>query len=348
MTDSIIHQYLQTHDFITLEHYMQLCLQHETHGYYRTGHPIGKQGDFITAPEISQIFGELIGIFINFHKQTLFTGNYQICELGAGKGTLAKDYLRSLNKTPPSNVFFLESNQHFKDQQLVNIPNAKHINTLNDLPHKPTLFLANEFFDALPIQVFKVFGAQQSQVIVKLDDKQKLKFDYASAIKNTTSQISGFYETSPMTLAFCEQIATHIKNHQGAFLLCDYGYDTMLDKISFRGFQNHKVTDGLQSPCHEDLTADVNFALIMDHFYQKNLKVSNLCTQAEFLKSLHIETRLHKLLGCISNMNAKELMIQGVQKLISPQQMGNRFKFLCINQHDTPLYPFTTFYKPPL
>ena len=337
---NIIQNYIEKHDFITLDIYMQLCLQDDIHGYYRTGNPLGKQGDFITAPEISQIFGELIGIFIIFHCDKLFPKDYQICELGAGRGTLAVDYLKTLKQKPPRDIFFLESNDILKRNQLDNIPQAKHISSLNELPDYPTFFLANEFFDALPIKAFKVFGSEQSEIIIKLDNTNKLYFDYATPIKNSTKNYCGYYETSPITIDYCKKITHFIRKNTGAFLCCDYGYVVSPEMLTFRGFQNHNVTDGLQSPCHEDLTADVNC------FYQNNLNIYHLISQAEFLKALHIETRLHRLLRNVKENDIKQNLIIGVQKLINASEMGDKFKFLFVTNQSGEFYPFIKPYQP--
>ena len=345
MPKSILHRHILEHGFIRLDDYMYLCLHHDVHGYYRTGNPLGKTGDFITAPEISQIFGELIGVFIDFHLNTLFPQGYQICELGAGRGTLANDYLRVLQNNPPKDIFFLESNIHLKQQQSLIIPHVNHIDTLNDLPKKPTLFLANEFFDALPIKAFKLFGAEQAEMIITLDDKENLKFDYADITKNTHKHYKGYYETSPMTLEFCKQINHFIQHYQSSFLCCDYGYNTPLENITFRGFMNHTVTDGLQAPFCEDLTADVDFSQIMDYFYHNNAIVYDILSQKDFLTALHIETRLHRLLRTIDKSDIKQNMIHAVQKLMSPTEMGNRFKFLFVSHTQSEIYPFVRYYK---
>ena len=344
-TENIIQDYILKHGFMPLDVYMQICMQHDDFGYYRIANPIGTQGDFITAPEISQIFGELIGVFIDFHHAQIFPKGYQICELGAGRGVLARDYLRVL-KQKPSGIFFLETNKHLKEHQLLNVPNAQHIDSLKALPSVPTVFLANEFFDALPIKAFKLCGSQQAEIIIVLDEEQNLKFDYASFIKNTQNQYHGYYETSPNSLDFCKQISDFIKTNQGIFLCCDYGYDTPLYKMTFRGFLNHTVTNGLQKPFVEDLTADVDFTQIMDFFYDNNHCVYNLMTQANFLKALYIDKRLHQLLRNISDNDMRQQLILGVQKLLLPNEMGERFKFLLVTDSKQEYYPFLDFYKP--
>jgi SAM-dependent MidA family methyltransferase len=349
MSLSIIHDYLDKNNFIAIDDYMRLCLQDENYGYYKKASAIGYQGDFITAPEISQIFGELIGVFFKFHLNTLLINSFQICELGGGTGILAQDYLRILNNhnnNEKIDVFFIESNEIFKKNQLDRIPNAHHITSIDLLPKKPTLFIANEFFDALPVKIFKVFGAEKAEIIIKYNNNKSLMFDYAPFVKNNFQQKKGFIEQTIETLKFCEKIALHIQHNNGAFLICDYGYQKPLEKMTFRGFKNHKITDGLQEPCLEDLTIDVNFQEIMDYFHQKNMNVSNLISQANFLKGLHIETRLHKLLNSASNRTTKETLIQGVQKLINPDEMGERFKLLCITKHHQALYPFHEIYRP--
>jgi SAM-dependent MidA family methyltransferase len=126
--------------------------------------------------------------------------------------------------------------------------------------------------------------------------------------------------------------------------MCDYGYTIPPDRLTFRGFMNHTVTDGLQAPYHEDLTADVNFTAIMDYFNQQTTTVYDLITQAYFLKAMHIDTRLHRLLRTIDSNDAKQQLINGVQKLLSVTEMGERFKFLFVSHADNDYYPFTKKY----
>lgn len=337
-----IHNIIEKNGFIPLDEYMHICMQSTPESYYRKGTPIGKSGDFITAPEISQLFGELIGVFLNFHLNTLLPDGYQICELGPGLGTLALDYLRALKKNPPTDIFFLESSETLKQKQLSNIPQAKHINQISDLPSLPTIFLANEFFDALPIKAFKCFGAEKSEIVISKNSQGKLVFDYAPAIRNDTGQIRGVYEYSPNSLEICSQIADFIHKAPSIFLTCDYGYETELETITFRGFKDHTITDGLQNPTSEDLTADVNFKSLANIFIQKGLIAYKLLNQQDFLMGMHIETRLHHLLRNVTDSKTKQLLISGTQKLVNPDEMGERFKFLLITPQYYELYPFTT------
>jgi SAM-dependent MidA family methyltransferase len=191
-----------------------------------------------------------------------------------------------------------------------------------------------------------LFGGEQSEIIINLDDNKNLGFDYAPPTKNITNRSYGYYETSPVTLDFCQQIGDFIKANQGAFLCCDYGYNTPLDTVTFRGFLDHKVTDGLQKPFSEDLTADVNFVEIMDFFYDNNHCVYNLMTQADFLGALYIDKRLHQLLRNINDNDIRQQLILGVQKLLLPNEMGQRFKFLLVTDSKQECYPFLDFYKP--
>lgn len=342
MLKTLISQHIQENGSITLDEYMKVCLQHETFGYYKNNKVLGKTGDFITAPEISQIFGELIGVFISFHLEKIFPNMvYNICEMGAGNAILTVDYLRILKDKKPKNIFFLETNELLKQQQKLNIPESIHINDLSELPSVPTLFIANEFFDALPIKAYKIFGSQMAEIVIIQDENHQLGFSYAELIKNNSGMTRGFYETSPLGLAICADIASHIHHYSGAGLFCDYGYyQTALEKFSFRGFYQHQVTDGLTKLGNSDLTADVNFSELIDVFKKNHLAIYQPLTQSEYLKALHIDTRLHKLLGHTQSTEQKQLLISGVQKLVSPKEMGEKFKFIFVSKKQDEYYPF--------
>lgn len=328
--------------FISVSKYMQICLQHPEDGYYVSGTPLGKDGDFITASEISQLFGEMIGVFLLFHADKIFPNGYNLCELGAGWGTLCHDIMRVVSgKIPPKDIFFLESNHHLKQEQKKNIPDCKHISDLKDLPHSPIFFLANEFFDALPIDVFKLAGAEKYPLYLKNASRQGYyEWVMGEPIKNDTAYISGVQEICPDAHDYIHTLCQHIKTYGGMGLICDYGYDVgSLQKTSFRGFKNHQVTDGLQNAGDCDLTANVDFRALAQTVQRAGCHSYPLMTQKHFLEALQIDTRLHRLLRSVTGAE-RDSMIKGVQKLLNPAEMGEVFKFFCITDKDYGLYPF--------
>lgn len=326
---------------LSLHDYMALCLQHPEYGYYIRGNPLGHSGDFITAPEMSQLFGESIAFFLLSNLETLFPDGYSLCELGAGRGTLMADMLRILNKkTPPENCYILESNSLLKAQQIQNIPNVKHIESLNDLPEKPLFFIANEFFDALPLHAYKLAGSEKFEMHVT-GKNGAYDINPTHRSHNDTGRHQGIYETCPDAHMIMEQIANHIKSHKSSGIFCDYGYTKPRETLSFRGYHKHKVTDGLSHPFEADLTADIDFAALGDTAQYSGAKTYPVMTQKHFLSHMHIELRLHKLLGQSKELKQSQIMIEAVRKLIDDSEMGEKFKFLFISHDKYDIYPFS-------
>ena len=325
---------------LSLYDYMVLCLQHPEYGYYTDGTPLGRSGDFITAPEMSQLFGETIAFFLLSSVDALFPSGYSLCECGAGRGTLMADILRILNKkSPPQNCYSLESNVHLKQEQIQNIPAIKHIECLKDLPDEPIFFVANEFFDALPIHAYKVAGSEKFEMhVTGQNGSYELSATHRSI--NDTPYHKGIYETSPDAHQIMQEIAQHITHNKGAALICDYGYTNPRDTLSFRGYHKHKVTDGLSHPFRSDLTADVDFSSLQNIARHHGAAIYPVMTQKAFLENMHISLRLHKLLHKCANDSQKELMITAVQKMLDFNEMGEKFKFLFISSAQDDIYPF--------
>ena len=337
---SFLDQEIAKKGSLSLHDYMALCLQHPQYGYYIRGNPLGHSGDFITAPEMSQLFGESIAFFLISHLDILFPEGYSICELGAGRGTLMADMLRILNKkTPPENCYILESNSLLKTQQIKNIPHVNHIDSLDDLPQKPLFFIANEFFDALPIHSYKLAGSEKFEMHIT-GKKGVYELNPTHRSHNETKRHQGIYETCPDAHHIMEQIADHIKRYKGSGIFCDYGYIKPRDTISFRGYHKHKVTNGLTHPFEEDLTADIDFTALSNTASHMGVKAYPVVTQKHFLAHMHIELRLHKLLGQSKDLKQSQIMIEAVRKLTDASEMGEKFKFLFISHLNSDIYPF--------
>ncbi|MEM6602702.1 MAG: SAM-dependent methyltransferase [Pseudomonadota bacterium] len=321
---------------ISLHDYMDICLNHPDYGYYVQGNPIGKEGDFITAPEMTQIFGELIGIFIITHIQKMVQSGYHLIELGAGRGTLLKDVLRVLErKNAPQSVMILESNQKLEALQKQAILGVNHIKTLNELPEAPIFVLANEFFDALPIHAYKYKENTSYEVMVR-GQNGHYEFCQKEAPEKTKQN---FYEDSPAARGIMQKLAQHISHYGGGGLFIDYGYITPPNKLTFRGFKEHIVTDGLSDPFMSDLTADVDFQSLQDIARTENIQTYDILTQKDFLEKMYMPQRLQKLLKNADTAQ-KESLLKASEKLSHPDQMGTRFKFMAMTQTYCDLYPF--------
>ena len=157
---------------IPVSEFIQIAMNEPENGYYLSQKPIGESGDFITAPEISQIFGEIIGVWaFDCFKKLNLNCDFQIIDLGGGKGTLLKDISR-INKNKNTRYGFLEINEHLIKEQKNKIPQSGHYKKISEIPNLPTLFIGNEFLDVFPIKQFKKEGGNWKEVFVKLENNQ--------------------------------------------------------------------------------------------------------------------------------------------------------------------------------
>lgn len=324
---------------LSLADYMELCLQHPLYGYYRSGNPLGKQGDFMTAPEISPLFGELWGSFLASQLPALGITHYHLCELGAGRGTLMRDIKHVLDKyLPAKSDFIFESNDFLKAQQKQLLSKVNHLDDLSHLPKEPICFIANEFFDALPIQMYQLCGDVKYRMMVG-KTHQGYGVQQGQILPNDTPWTQGTLEESPESQQIMRQLCQHLKAYGGMIVICDYGYVQKRLTPSFRGYYRHQVTDGFSHIGDCDLTADVDFQKLSDIALHTGCIVLPVITQKQFLERMYIDIRLEKLLQSASQ-EQKSLLISGKDMLCSPQQMGDKFKFLCVTQVACDIYPF--------
>ena len=279
---------------MAVDRYMELCNTH----YYATRDPFGVNGDFITAPEISQIFGEMLGIWAIMEWEKLKRPKkIAIIEIGPGRGTLMADLLRAIKLAPQFMpeihlVEFSPTLQKLQEKTL-----AKHKVTWHtEIPNlkTPTLIIANEFFDALPIKQFTPEGERLIH-----EKEGKLYFN--------SNEVT--VEICPLAKPIMQKIAK-----ASAAAIIDYGYFTPTGANTLQAVKNHKFHNVLEDCGEADLTAHVNFAELAANCIKK----PKLMTQKDFLLGFGADVRA-KILG-------KE---QDLQRLIAPEQMGELFKVLC-------------------
>lgn len=344
---------------ITIAEYMSLALHDPQFGYYRTKEPIGKDGDFVTAPEISQMFGELLGVWLVTYWQMIHSPEDAILvELGAGKGTLMSDILRSAKKVPnflPSReVHIIDINPALiKEQQKALQAYDYKLNwheDLSSLPDKPALFIANEFFDALPITQCIWREGEWRERLVGLDDHGALTFTHSEQPTLNCRKIPSdfkearegdIYEFSEASMHITEQMAAHIKKHGGGALIIDYGYALNKLKDTLQAVKEHRYHDVLDSPGEADITAHVNFPSLQEAAFSKGCKAHIDVTQGELLVDLGIQVRA-AMLARGKSAKDREQMMGDVERLISPEHMGILFKCMAITPPNTPApYGFT-------
>lgn len=316
---------------ITLADYMAEALMHPTHGYYSTRDPLGAAGDFITAPEISQMFGELIGLslaqaWIDQCQPSAFA----LAELGPGRGTLMADILRATAQVTGFNdaaqIHLVETSPALRHEQASRVSATWH-DDVSTLPDLPLFLVANEFFDALPIRQFHrdANGWRELQigadVIAGLSDPSHITF-LDHRMNDTKS--GDIVEYCPALSAITSQIADHIATHGGVAIIIDYGdWRSLGDTL--QAVQNHDPVDPFAAPGDADITAHVDFEAIA--LAAPPAKHTRLTAQGVFLERLGITQRAQTLAKSLHGA-ALDAHIAAHRRLTHPSEMGSLFKVM--------------------
>jgi SAM-dependent MidA family methyltransferase len=320
---------------ISLERYMTLCLQHPRHGYYMTKDPFGASGDFVTAPEISQMFGEMLGVWIG--EAWTAAGrptDARLVELGPGRGVLMSDVLR-VGRVAPGfldaiSVDLIETSPLLREAQARTLEQSptplQWRATFDEIPRAPLFVLANEFFDALPARHFvrtaphgaplrsrRPFGAPVAHAetrlfsddmggwrerLVGLNDAGRLSFGLASYVETglpLTPPAGSIIEINIVAQRLMSAIAERLVADGGALLLVDYGYTRTTLGESLQAVARHAYVDPLDAPGEADLTTHVDFAALKRAALAKGAKVQGPVSQGSFLGQLGIERRAETL-----------------------------------------------------
>ena len=325
-----------------LDRYMELALSHSEYGYYRTRDPLGAQGDFITAPEVSQMFGEMLGLWLaQVWMDQGAPSPFALIELGPGRGTLMADVLRATRKVPgfheSAQIWLVETSPVLRAACEVALQETpiNWAETLSDVPDLACFLLANEFFDALPVRQFQKIGDQWLERCVAIDGDQ-LAFDLCRP-RDAGPHVPSAAFPDGAILERCragEDVATEIGRRltkSGAALIIDYGEaegtgDTVQ---ALRGHARHPV---LQDPGQADITAHVGF----DALSRAAKLPAQLDTQGAFLERLGITARANQLAG---QPGHAEQIIAAHRRLTHADEMGKLFKVLGLRAPDAPALP---------
>lgn len=322
---------------ISIADYMADCLMHPAHGYYATRDPLGRAGDFITAPEISQMFGELIGLALaqSWMDQGAPTG-ITLAELGPGRGTLMADALRATQGVPgfhaALDVHFVETSPVLRAAQAQAIPDAQWHDRVDTLPDAPLFVIANEFFDALPIRQFIRDGAGWRERMVGLDgDTLSWGLSEPAPIAILEHRLGDtkdgdLIEHCPALPGIVQDVAQRISDNGGVALICDYG-DWQSQGDTLQALAGHAHADPLTSPGQADLTAHVDFAAIAAA--AAPAAFTRLATQGVFLERLGITQRAQALARGLCD-EPLENHISAHRRLTHPDEMGDLFKVIGI------------------
>lgn len=313
--------------------------------YYNDHNPLGEDGDFVTAPEISQMFGELIGIWMtDIWIRSGHTRNVNYVELGPGQGTLAKDILRTANnfdfKPAP---FLVESSDTLRSIQMKALPEANFCASIDDLPEDGPLFIiANEFFDALPIRQFiATHSGWRERVIINEKGSKFSAMPGTTAMDNfipsdiKSAPVDTIYETNPQTSDIIYELINRIKEQGGFLLIIDYGYDASGHGNTLQSVSNHKFANPFEDPGKRDITAHVNFMEIANIARLREMQLSGPIGQGEWLENLGINVRSENLIN--SRPDHAEEINAARNRLISEDEMGRLFKVMAITHREWPM-----------
>jgi NADH dehydrogenase [ubiquinone] 1 alpha subcomplex assembly factor 7 len=333
-----------------LDRYMALCLSHPDLGYYNKGEPVGARGAFITAPEISQMFGELIGAWCHAMWAAIGApGKFYWVELGPGRGTLFADMLRIARLDPAflraGHGLLVDASPLLQQSQRSRLKDSpipiQWAETPEEIPSDaPLIIVANEFFDALPIrQAVKGQRAWHERMVGLRTLEQSLAFGLSPQILNDalipaplrSAPEGAVVEFSPARDAAMRTLANRIQSQCGAALIVDYGYEGPKLGDTFQAMRAHGYADPLEAPGDADLTAHVDFAAL--RAAAQGVSILGPVGQGRFLDGLGLPQRAAKLKAVATPAQAAEIEA-AARRLTHPEAMGDLFKAFAICQEN--------------
>lgn len=342
----LISELIATDGPMRLDHYMGLCLGHPQHGYYVTRDPLGREGDFVTAPEVSQVFGELIGIwaagaFVAMGEPA----RVNLVELGPGRGTLMADMLRTIGRVSPALaaaavMHLVETSPVLRTRQRQAVgPGASWHMTLKEVPHAPMILVANEFFDAIPIrQIERRRGLWHERVIGL--EQGRLARGLSGPVLGPEGRDGDVLELAPARDVIASQIGQRLSRHAGAALIIDYGHLTSAPGDTLQAMRRHGFTNVTDRPGECDLTSHVDFQALGRALTEGGADVLRPMTQRDFLLAMGLEQRFQRL-ELRADLMVTSTLRRQMARLADENQMGNLFKVLAATSPGMPCpYPF--------
>ena len=330
MLEALVTQEIQEKGPLSQSRFMELALHHPTHGYYRSQEAVGQ--DFTTSPEISQVFGELIGAWaIDYYEKIGQPKALSLVELGPGKGTLMADFLRTAKVCPSFseaiNIYMVEINPILQaiQQRIIPYP-LTYVEKFTSIPgsFQPLIIIANEFLDVLPTNCYV---RKENTLYEKCIDIQdgKLGFTLVKRVENKgPDQV---WEESPQTIGLIKEICSQLLKQGGVFLCIDYGYEQG-EGESLQALFKKEPTHPLSHVGKSDLTCHVNFGRLKEIARLHGLGVLGPLSQGTFLKNMGLDVRIGMLKH--KNPSEKVSLEKGAARLSHPHQMGNLFKVMAI------------------
>ena len=378
-----IRDWIELNGSMSMAHYMRLCLTHPKFGYYTTGNRdnsiIGHKGigDFITSPEVSSVFGDMLAVWMvsQLNRGSLIGKRFRLSELGPGKATLMCDILSCWKRDFPgvferlSGVDLVEQSpimRRYQKESLckIGVGDVKWYDDVGSIPatdrnSEASVILAHEFFDALPVHQFQLTSHGLREIMIDIAqsgpaEQPQLRLGLSRDVTPATQAFQHYFgeelkthkseailEWSPESGHVMQAIAKAIISNDGLSLIADYGRFGVAGRSTFRAIQNHKFVDPLSDPGNCDLTADVDFSYLSRvASNNEGVHVSNMISQREFLLKMGIQMRMKQLLTACDNLAGKEKLLQSYSRLVSGSQMGESYKFMAFTKQND-VYPFT-------
>jgi NADH dehydrogenase [ubiquinone] 1 alpha subcomplex assembly factor 7 len=322
--------------------FMAACLADPEHGYYMRREPFGRAGDFITAPEISQIFGELIGLWaVGVWEMMGSPDPFVLAELGPGRGTLMADMLRTAKVKPEflraASVHLIEMSPRLREVQQATLASSGHAMQwhlrLDDIPRGPTIFVANEFFDAMPVRQFQWQDGSWSERVVGLNADDQLAFGLVPIEQRPLTvplPDGAIVEASPTGKAVMIRIAERIVREGGAALIVDYGSERPGYGDTLQAVRQHKYESPFAMPGAADVTAHVDFSALVQTAEAAGATTRPVMGQGEFLVRLGLVERA-QVLGRGKDAKTRDAIAGAIERLAGQKAMGQLFKVLAVS-----------------
>ncbi|MCH2037591.1 MAG: SAM-dependent methyltransferase [Rickettsiales bacterium] len=361
--ERIIREYIRYHGAISVDQFMEFALFHPEYGYYITQNPIGTNGDFTTAPEVSQFFGELMGVWLGFYWQEIGSPvEVKLIEVGPGQGTLMSDLLRATRNIKGFHdaieIYMVETSPSLTAVQKQKLSDAsvpiKWVKDVSKIPDGPSLIIANELFDALPIKQFVQTpeGFKERLIscgatgfnYVHSDEpiKDELLKDILSRRPYRDFENDSIVELSSSSIDIMTKLSKRLRYEKGAGLIIDYGYDinnvAPKPKATLQSVKEHQYSDVFDNIGESDLTAHVNFSLLAAVASELKIGATPALSQGTFLKAMGIELR-GQMVSDNNKLDTdqKRDILKGIHRLTDPSEMGKLFKVMSIYSPQLPM-----------
>ncbi len=328
---------------ISLDLYLEKILYEKNIGYYEKQNPFGIKGDFVTAPNISNLFSEMVAVWlVSFWENLKKPKNLNFVELGPGNGDFCLILIKTLKKFPEAfnsiKIILYERSSRLKKIQKKRIKSQKvyWIENLKSIKKGPVIFFGNEFLDALPIKQFRKINSNIFEKYVALNNG-KINYVYKKAQKKHINKLknysllrkNGIIEYPEYGFKELKTVCQKIKKLNGGALFIDYGYEKEKNLDTLQSVMNHKFNDINKNIGKADITSLINFNLYKKYFMSEGLTAENIISQSKFLQKMGIIERFKIASNKMNQVEKSDLYLR-IKRLIHPEMMGKIFKVIFV------------------